>query len=36
MSTTKEQTVSKKAPLYASPWLAFFHLLRHGLDQFRS
>lgn len=23
------------APLYASPWLAFFYLIRQGLDQFR-
>lgn len=25
----------KSAPLYASPWLALFYLIRQGLEQFR-
>ncbi|MDX1461400.1 MAG: hypothetical protein R3348_10130 [Xanthomonadales bacterium] len=35
MSAKTENTQVAKAPLYASPWLAFFYLIRQGLGQTR-
>lgn len=35
MNGNQKSAQIKSAPLYASPWLAFFYLIRQGLEQFR-
>ncbi len=35
MSSVNENIAASKAPLYSSPWLAFFYIIRHGWVQTR-
>lgn len=35
MNSSQENTTSSKTPLYSSPWLAFFYIIRQGWGQSR-
>lgn len=35
MNSVEQKATTVKAPLYSSPWLAFFYIIRQGWEQTR-